>query len=278
MAKVRPNKSLGQNFLRDESVVADIVAGAELSPEDLVIEVGPGTGALSRQIAEGCGKLVAVEIDDHVIPHLEKALSGRDNAEILHEDFLEVDLAALVKGEMEENPGLTKAKLIGNLPYYITTPIIMKVLNSGAPVNTLVLMMQKEVADRIHAHPGTKEYGALTVAVGYHCTTERIVDVDRSCFWPVPKVDSCVLKLSMREEKAAAPKDEKLFFACVKAGFAKRRKTLLNCLTGMNGLDKEQVAEVFHRVGIDENRRGETLTIEEFAKLADGFTDAQTKV
>ena len=299
--KVRPIKSLGQNFLRDQNVVAAIVDGAELGEDDLCIEIGPGTGALTGMAAKRARHLVAIELDRHVLGHLRRelarqglsmyvdepaaaapqgeevgaaldaALATKADVEVVLADILKVDLTALINEQKEKDPQITGAALIGNLPYYITTPIIMKVLEEAVPVRSLTIMMQKEVADRILAKPGTKAYGALSVAVQYYCTVEKVADAPRQCFHPQPKVDSVVLRLDRREEKAAAPIDESLFFLCIRAGFSKRRKTLLNCFTGMFGLDKEEIARELTAAGIDPSRRGETLTIEEYAALADHF-------
>lgn len=290
--KVRPIKSLGQNFLRDQNVVAAIVDGAELGEDDLCIEIGPGTGALTGMAAKRARHLVAIELDRHVLGHLRRelarqglsmyvdepaaaaldaALATKADVEVVLADILKVDLTALISEQKEKDPQITGAALIGNLPYYITTPIIMKVLEEAVPVRSLTVMMQKEVADRILAKPGTKAYGALSVAVQYYCTVEKIADAPRQCFHPQPKVDSVVLRLDRREEKAAAPIDESLFFLCIRAGFSKRRKTLLNCFTGMFGMDKEEIAHELTAAGIDPSRRGETLTIEEYAALADHF-------
>lgn len=305
--KVRPIKSLGQNFLRDQNVVAAIVDGAELGEDDLCIEIGPGTGALTGMAAKRARHLVAIELDRHVLGHLRRelarqglsmyvdepaavapqseeagaafdaALATKADVEVVLADILKVDLTALINEQKEKDSQITGAALIGNLPYYITTPIIMKVLEEAVPVRSLTVMMQKEVADRILAKPGTKAYGALSVAVQYYCTVEKVADAPRQCFHPQPKVDSVVLRLDRREEKAAAPIDESLFFLCIRAGFSKRRKTLLNCFTGMFGMDKEETARELAAAGIDPSRRGETLTIEEYAALADHFSALKDK-
>lgn len=315
--KVRPIKSLGQNFLRDENVIAAIVEGAEIRENDLCIEIGPGTGALTTMAAKVARHLVAIELDRHVLGHLRKALAreglsmyvdepmaekARDadttapaddahaagaaldaslttntDVEVLLTDILKVDLTALIDAQKEKDPGIAGAVLIGNLPYYITTPIIMKVLEEAVPVRSLTVMMQKEVADRILAAPGTKAYGALSVAVQYYCTVSKVADAPRHCFHPQPKVDSVVLRLDRREEKAAAPIDESLFFLCIRTGFSKRRKTLLNCFTGIFGLDKDETARELAAAGIDPARRGETLTISEYAALADHFSSLKEK-
>ena len=296
--QVRPIKSLGQNFLRDPNVIAAIVDGAQIEETDLCIEIGPGTGALTGSAAKRARHLVAVELDRHVLGPLRKGLAmqglslyvdepaGEEeeaapfntaldaqnaDVEVVLTDILKVDLTALIEAQKARDPEITGAVLIGNLPYYITTPIIMKVLEEAVPVRSLTVMMQKEVADRILAQPGTKAYGALSVAVQYYCTVSKVADAPRQCFHPMPKVDSVVLRLDRREEKAAAPADESLFFLCVRAGFSKRRKTLLNCFTGLFGMDKAETAQQLTAAGIDPARRGETLTIAEYAALADYF-------
>lgn len=268
---VRPIKSLGQNFLRDASVVRAIVDGAAIGEDDLVIEVGPGTGALTVPAAAQARRLVAIELDRHVLPTLQRQIeaAGLSNVEVIREDFLRVDLAALIRAQREIDPQLAGVSLLGNLPYYITTPIIMKVLEEEAPLTSMTVMMQREVADRIFAEVGTKAYGALTVAVGYYCTVEKVVEVPRTCFYPVPKVDSTVLRLVRRETREVAPVDERRFFSCIRTAFSMRRKTLANCFTGYDGMDKEEAARALSGAGIDPLRRGETLTVEEYARLAD---------
>ena len=221
----RFSKSLGQNFLTDKSIIDEIIEGADIGPEDTVVEIGPGIGAITREAARRAKRVIAVEIDKNLIPILDETLAGLDNVKIINEDILKLDTKKLVSGENPEN-----VKIMGNLPYYITTPIIMKLLEEGVKAESITIMMQKEVADRIRALPGTKAYGALSVAVQYYCTAEKILDVPRSAFVPQPNVDSAVLRLFMRREKPAVLTDEKLFFKCVKAGFSQRRKTLLNSM------------------------------------------------
>ena len=268
---VRAVKSLGQNFLIDDNIIENIVDGAHIGEKDLVIEIGPGTGALTGRIADRARKVIGIEIDRNLIPVLEKNLFLYHNIEIREGDILQQDLAKIVAEEREKDPDLGDVKIIGNLPYYITTPIIMKVLEEDAPVSSMTVMMQKEVGERVLAGPSTKAYGALSVAVQYYCEVEKICDVSRNCFRPIPKVDSLVLNLIRREEAAVVPVDTKLFFSCIKTAFSMRRKTLLNCFTGKFGMDKEEAGKALTEAGIDPARRGETLTIEEFAQLADYF-------
>lgn len=259
----RFSKSLGQNFLTDKSIIDEIIEGADIGPEDTVIEIGPGIGVITREAARLAKRVIAVEIDKNLIPILDETLAGLDNVKIINEDILKLDTKQLVSGEKPEN-----IKIMGNLPYYITTTIIMKLLEEGVKAESITIMMQKEVADRIRALPGTKAYGALSVAVQYYCTAEKILDVPRSAFVPQPNVDSAVLRLFMRREKPAALTDEKLFFKCVKAGFSQRRKTLLNSMQVLKGTDRDLIRDSLEAAGIDPARRAETLTIEEFAKIA----------
>ena len=258
------SKSLGQNFLIDDNVIDKIIDGARVKEGDKVIEVGPGIGTLTREMAKRAEKVVAVEIDKNLIPILKETLADFDNTEVVNEDILKVDINKLVDEKLSEGP----VKLIANLPYYITTPIVMKFLEEDIPVTDIVVMVQKEVADRMNAVPSTKDYGALSVAVQYYCDTEIVAKAPRHMFIPQPKVDSTVIGLHIREEKKYKADNEQLFFKTVKAAFGQRRKTLLNSLSSMGVLDKAKIKEVLAEAGIDEKRRGETLSIEEFAHLS----------
>ena len=259
------SKSLGQNFLTDKNIIDRIVESAEIGPEDLVIEIGPGIGVITREAAEYAKKVIAVEIDRNLIPILKETLGDCDNVEIVNRDILKTDVNELIRDCGENISGV---KVIGNLPYYITTPIIMKLLEDGVKADSITIMMQKEVADRIKAAPGTKAYGALSVAVQYYCTVEAVVNVPKDVFVPQPKVDSTVLRLSIREEKPVELADRDVFFRCVKAGFGQRRKTLLNSLMGVENITKEEVNQALAAAGIDPSRRAETLNLEEFARLS----------
>ena len=259
------SKSLGQNFLTDKNIIDRIVESAGIGPGDLVIEIGPGIGVITREAAESAKKVIAVEIDKNLIPILEETLGDCSNVEIVNQDILKTDVNELIRGCKE---GFSGVKIIGNLPYYITTPIIMKLLEDGVKADSITIMMQKEVADRIKASPGTKAYGALSVAVQYYCTVEAVVNVPKDVFVPQPKVDSTVLRLSIREEKTVELADRDVFFRCVKAGFGQRRKTLLNSLMGVENITKEAVSQALESAGIDPTRRAETLNLEEFAKLS----------
>ena len=268
-------KGLGQNFLTDPAVPEAMVTGSGIGPEDLVIEIGPGIGVLTAAAAEAAGRVVAIELDERLRPILGETLGEYDNIDIVWADVLKTDLADLIRREREDH-GLTgKVRILGNLPYYITTPIIMKLLEEELPVETITVMMQKEVADRIEAGPGSRAYGAISVAVQYYCEVSRIADVPKEVFLPSPKVDSAVLLLRIREEKAAKVADEEHFFKCVRAGFGQRRKTIGNSLSGAGNIPKDIVKEALQAAGIDPGRRAETLSISEFARISDQLTSME---
>ena len=272
MAKIREkhgfrhSKSLGQNFLSDIHIIEDIVDGSDIEPEDLVIEIGPGMGVLTAAAAERAGKVIAVEIDKKLIPILKETLAEYDNVEVINADIMKTDLIEIVEANRPADGG--KVRVIGNLPYYITTPIIMKLLEESVPADSITIMMQKEVADRIKAEPGGKDYGALTVAVGFYCTITHVADAPKEVFVPRPKVDSTVIRLDLRKECPVDLIDQKIFFETVKGGFGQRRKTLLNSLTGVRGLPKPEIADALDAAGIDPKRRAETLSLDEFAAVA----------
>ena len=257
--------SLGQNFLTDEDVIDAIISGSAIGERDLVIEIGPGLGVLTAAAAEEAEKVVAVEIDRRLIPILKDTLSWYDNIEIVNDDIMKIDLHALI----EEHRTAGKIRIIGNLPYYITTPILMKLLEEKIPAESFTVMMQKEVAERILAAPGGRTYGALTVAVSYYCKAELIAEAPKEMFLPRPKVDSAVVRLDRRSQPAVRPLSEKVFFETVKSGFGKRRKTLLNSITGTRGITREEAGTALDRAGIDRTRRAETLDLAEFSALAD---------
>ena len=258
------SKSLGQNFLIDTDVIDRIVEGARIKEGDYVIEVGPGIGTLTKEMGRTAKKVVAIEIDKTLIPILKETLSDFPNIEVINQDILKVDVQELVKEKLNGGP----VKLVANLPYYITTPIVMKFLEEDIPVTDIVVMVQKEVADRMNAKPNTKDYGALSIAVQYYCDTEIVAKAPRHMFMPQPNVDSTVIGLHIREEKKYNVDNEDIFFKTVKASFGQRRKTLLNSLSGLGFLSKDQIKEALQEANIDEKRRGETLSIEEFASLA----------
>lgn len=265
----RLSKSLGQNFLTDSHIVDKIIDSAGPGSGDLVLEIGPGIGVLTAEAARRAGRVVAVEIDRNLIPILEETLSEFDNVEVINQDVMKTDLNRLIS-RYEEIGGQkrTGVKIIGNLPYYITTPIIMKILEEGVLADSLTIMLQKEVADRILAGPGGKTYGALSVAVQYYCTVSPVAKVPKEVFVPQPKVDSSVIRLDLRKEKPVELDSEEAFFATIKGGFGQRRKTLLNSLTGVMGKTREEIASALEQAEIHPGRRAETLSIEEFAALA----------
>ena len=258
------SKSLGQNFLIDTNVIDRILEGARVQEGDYVIEVGPGIGTLTKEMGRTAEKVVAIEIDKTLIPILEETLADFPNIEVINQDILKVDVQELVKEKLNGGP----VKLIANLPYYITTPIVMKFLEEDIPVTDIVVMVQKEVADRMNAQPNSKDYGALSVAVQYYCDTEIVAKAPRHMFMPQPNVDSTVIGLHVREEKKYNVDNEDIFFKTVKASFGQRRKTLLNSLGGLGFLSKDQIEIALQEANIDEKRRGETLSIEEFASLS----------
>ena len=258
-------KKFGQNFLIDENVVEKIVREAGVTKDDFVVEVGPGIGTMTQILCENAREVVAVEIDKKLIPILtEDTLSYYDNVTVINEDILKLDIKKLADEKNEGRP----IKVVANLPYYITTPIVMKFLEEDIPVTDIVVMIQKEVADRMNAVPSTKDYGALSVAVQYYCDTEIVAKAPRHMFIPQPNVDSTVIGLHVREERKYPVDNEEIFFKTVKAAFGQRRKTLLNALGGLGFLSKDDIKEVLKMANIDEKRRGETLSIEEFATLA----------
>ena len=263
--KLRADKKLGQNFLIDENVVHQIVAAAELSEADTVLEVGPGIGTLTQGLAESKARVVAVELDTRLLPVLATTLNGYDNVRVVHGDILKVNI-------MEE-VGAPSFKVCANLPYYITTPIIFALLEKRLPMERLVAMVQKEVAERMAAQPGGKEYGALSVAIQYYTEPKIAFIVPPTSFIPAPAVDSAVIVCKRREKPPVEGCDEGLFFRVVKAAFSLRRKMLSNSLKNM-GIKSEQVAKWLELAGVDGKRRAETLSLEDFAKLTNSFNEA----
>lgn len=259
-------KSLGQNFLTSKQVLDEICEGAGLSKEDGVIEVGPGIGTLTQALCETAGKVVSIELDRSLIPVLAETMAEYDNFELINNDVLKVDLKQLIEEKFDGK----KVKVAANLPYYITTPIVMRLLEERLNIETIVIMVQKEVAERMEAGPGTKTYGALSVAVQYYSNPSIVTIAPKEDFMPSPKVDSAVIKLDVLKEPAVKVKDEKLFFKVVAAAFGKRRKTLLNALSNSNlGVSKEDIKDALEKANIEDKRRGETLSLLEFAKLSD---------
>ena len=254
------SKSLGQNFLIDDSVPRDIVAGAEVDSEDLVIEIGPGVGTLTAQLLKKAKKVVAIELDNDLIPILEQELGDNPNFTLIHNDALKVDFNEVIGDEK-------RVKLVANLPYYVTTPIIVKLLKDGYNFKSLTIMIQKEVAERMNAEPGNKDYGALSLLVQYYCNTSIVRKVPPACFIPRPKVDSIVIRLDKLSEAKVKVDNEKLFFDIIRNSFNMRRKTLWNGVKSI-GPAKEKLELAFEKAGVDPKRRGETLSIQEFANLA----------
>ena len=260
-------KGLGQNFLTSRDVLHEIVDAAE--PEDGVIEIGPGFGVLTQELAKSSEKVVTIEIDERLIDVLDYTLSDYDNVKIVNKDILKTNLKELIKEEFDGR----KVSVAANLPYYITTPIITKLLEEKLPIKSIVVMVQKEVALRLAAKEGSKDYGAISVLCQYYTEPTVVTKVPASLFVPPPKVDSAVLKLKIREKPAVDVLDEKMFFKVVKASFAQRRKTLLNCLCSGFSVPKAQISSLLESIDILPSRRGETLSIEEFKKISDVFTN-----
>lgn len=260
-------KSLGQNFLIDTNVLHNIVASADIDNQTGVIEIGPGIGSLTEQCAKVAKKVVAFEIDQRLLPILDETLAAYDNITIINQDILQADVNAVIQQNFQD---CNKIMVVANLPYYITTPILMKLLEDQVPVAGFVVMMQKEVADRLTAKPQTKAYGSLSIAVQYYTTCQTEFIVPKNVFTPAPNVDSAVVKLIRYHQLPVVVQDEEYFFDIVKASFAQRRKTLLNNLQAYFGkMYKSEIEQALLSANIDGKRRGETLTIEEFAKLAD---------
>lgn len=264
-------KKFGQNFLIDSNVLESIIRGAEITKDDFVLEIGPGIGTMTQYLCEAARQVVAVEIDKMLIPILEDTLSEYDNVEVINQDVLKVDIKSLAE---EKNNG-KPIKVVANLPYYITTPIIMGLLESGVPIDSITIMVQKEVADRMQTGPGSKDYGALSLAVQYYATAKVILNVSATCFMPRPNVDSAVIKLTRHKEPTVNVVDEKLMFKIIRASFNQRRKTLVNGLKNSPELSfsKEQIVKAIEKIGKPETIRGEALTLEEFAELANAFTE-----
>ena len=255
------SKSLGQNFLVDDSVPKDIVLGAEVDENDLVIEIGPGVGTLTAQLLNKAKKVVAIELDNDLIPILTEEMGSNPKFTLIHNDALKVNFNEIIGEEKS-------VKLVANLPYYVTTPIIVKLLKEKYNFKSLTIMIQKEVAERMDAEPGNKDYGSLSLLVQYYCNTKIIRKVPPQCFIPRPKVDSIVIRLDRLGEPKVKVENEKLFFEVIRSSFNMRRKTLWNGVKNI-GLSKEKLELAFEEAGVDPKRRGETLTIEEFAVLSD---------
>ena len=258
-------KSLGQNFLTDGSICPKM-AEAAADKNTGVIEIGPGAGVLTRELSEVAGKVIAIEIDERLRPVLSETLADLENVSVIFGDVMKTDLKALIKKEFE---GFDRVTVCANLPYYITSPIIMGLLESRLPVESITVMVQKEAAERLCAEVGTRAAGAVTAAVRYYAEPELLFEVPRECFLPQPNVDSAVIKLTVLSSPPIEVKDEKFFFCMIKACFAQRRKTLLNTLSNTMGIDKQVLRNAAAELGLDENVRGEALSLFELAKLSD---------
>ncbi|MBD5467839.1 MAG: 16S rRNA (adenine(1518)-N(6)/adenine(1519)-N(6))-dimethyltransferase RsmA [Lachnospiraceae bacterium] len=265
-------KKFGQNFLIDKRVLGRIMDAAEIGKDDCVIEVGPGIGTMTQYLAERAREVVAVEIDKMLIPILEDTLSAYGNVTVLNEDILKVDIGALVQ---EKNHG-QPVKLVANLPYYITTPIIMGLLESDVPIESITVMVQKEVAERMQAKPGTKDYGALSLAVQYYARAEVVANVPQNCFIPRPQVGSAVIRLTCYEKPPVEVKDAGRMFAVIRAVFNQRRKTMVNSIANAKelGVSKEQAQSALERMGESQTVRGETFSLNQFAQFTDFLFDS----
>ncbi|MCR5683928.1 MAG: 16S rRNA (adenine(1518)-N(6)/adenine(1519)-N(6))-dimethyltransferase RsmA [Lachnospiraceae bacterium] len=261
-------KKYGQNFLIDSHVIDKIISAAELTGEDTVIEIGPGIGTLTQYLCEHAGKVIAVEIDRSLIPILENdTLSAYDNVRIINDDIMKLDIDELIRVENNGKP----VKIVANLPYYITTPIVMGLLEKRLPITSMTVMVQKEVAQRMQAEPGTADYGALSLAVQYYAQPYLAANVPVNCFMPRPKVDSAVIRLTLYEEPSVAVHDEKLLFSIIRASFNQRRKTLVNGICNYAGLNisRERIVKALGELKLSETVRGETLSLKTFAQLTD---------
>ena len=264
-------KRFGQNFLVDARVLDKIIQSAGVTKEDCVLEVGPGIGTMTQALSEAARQVVAVEIDDHLIPILQETLKECPNVKVIRGDILKTDVKAIADEYNEGRP----LHVVANLPYYITTPIIMGLFESGVPLKSITIMVQKEVADRMKAEPGTKDYGALSLAVQYYAKPEIVANVPPNCFMPRPKVGSAVIKLTRYEKPPVEVQDERLMFRLIRASFNQRRKTLVNGIknSGDFSLGKEEIENIFEKCGLPLNIRGEALTLEQFAMLANCISE-----
>ncbi len=266
-------KKFGQNFLIDTRILEEIIVASGVGKDDFVLEIGPGIGTMTQYLCEAAREVVAVEIDNNLIPILKDTLAAYHNVEVLNEDILKVDINKLA----QEKNGGRPIKVVANLPYYITTPIIMGLFESHVPIDSITIMVQKEVADRMQVGPGTKDYGALSLAVQYYAKPEIVVNVPPSCFMPQPKVGSAVIRLTRHEKPPVDVKDEKLMFQIIRASFNQRRKTLANGLSNFPQLQlgKQQVTDCITALGVPATIRGEALSLEQFAQLSNIIYDCR---
>lgn len=265
---IKANKDLGQNFLINEEVVENIINSSEISKEDLIIEIGPGLGTLTKELIKRAGKVVCIELDKKMIKILKDRFITSSNLEILNEDVLQVDLNELIK-KHKGNDNIKKAKIVANLPYYITTPIIMKLLEDKLDIESITVMIQKEVADRLIEIPGGKNTGAITYTIYYYCESEKIMEVPNNSFIPEPDVTSEVIKMKLRNKPAAEIENPKVMFMIIKSAFMQRRKTLLNALTNTQVFaSKQEGLKILKKLNLDENVRAENLSIQDYANIA----------
>lgn len=259
-------KNFGQNFLIDSNILEHIADASGISKEDCVLEIGPGIGSLTQVLAERAGKVLAVEIDKNLIPILSETLKDYSNVEVIHEDILKIEIDQLIEEKNQGRP----VRVVANLPYYITTPIVMGLLEKKAKIQSMTVMVQKEVAERMQAKPKEKEYGALSIAVQFYSRPEINMTVPPNCFMPKPKVASAVITLSVLDHPIVEVREEDFFFKLVKCAFGQRRKTLLNSLYNQAnlGMEKEELTSIFYQMGLDEKIRGEALSLEQFAELS----------
>ncbi len=265
----RFQKRFGQNFLIDEGVLRNIITSSEITKDDCVLEIGPGIGTMTQALAEAAGQVVAVEIDGNLIPILHETLKDHANVSIIHNDVLKLDLHELIHTYNHGKP----VKVVANLPYYITTPIIMGLFESHAPILSITVMVQKEVADRMQSGPGSKDYGALSLAVQYYAAPMIVQEVPPNCFIPRPNVGSAVIRLKAHTEPPVQVQDERWMFRIIKAAFGQRRKTLLNALSSLASVPKEETRAALCSLGLSETIRGEALTLEQFARLSNVLSE-----
>lgn len=262
------NKKLGQNFLINQEIIENIVSGAEVNSQDLVIEIGPGLGSLTTELLKNAGRVVCIELDSNMIKVLEKRFSENEKFSLIHADVLKTNLHEIIKEEKKQH-GLKQAKVVANLPYYITTPIIMKLLEEKLDISSITVMVQKEVAQRLTAKPGDDFTGAITYAISYYSEPSIIIDVPKENFLPAPEVDSSVMQLRILDKPSVEVKDEKLLFEIIKQSFMQKRKTLVNSLSSSGDISKEKILNILSDIGLDEKIRAERVTLEQFAKIAD---------
>ena len=266
--KIKANKKLGQNFLVDDNVLNDIVSGAKIEKNDLVIEIGPGLGTLTNLLLEKARKVICIELDKKMIKILKERFIAYNNIEIINQDILKIDLENLIQEQKNKDNEIKNVKIVANLPYYITTPIIMKLIENNLDIKSITVMIQKEVAERLVALPGTKNAGAITYTVYYYCETEKIREVENTCFIPAPEVTSEVINLNLRDKAVVEVENKKIFFNIIKSAFMQRRKTVVNALTNVGVFkNKEEGFEYMRKIGVREDARAESLSIENFANL-----------